>query len=140
MSEVWNEPVKMTFQTLAFESQHVVVVKRLNQGVVVFQATLSKETHYEKAMETSYQETAELYRVLRILKSDAMAIGDEIRVYREPAYDFESIKQYHTTGVSGSPEVLTYRPVHPPEGDELILFIGGPSKYRGVWMQYLDAV
>jgi hypothetical protein len=139
MSEVSNQPHKMSFETLVSESEHVVVVKNLRQQVVVFQTTLPKETHYEKAMETSYQETAALYRVLRVLKSEKMTIGEEIRVCREPAYDLESIKQYHTTGVSASPVVLTYPPAYPPKGDELILFIEGPSRHFGVWMQYLNA-
>jgi hypothetical protein len=132
MSQVWNEPVKMTFETLVWDSAHVVVVKDLHQSVVVFQTTFPKETHYEKAMETTYQETAALYRVIRILKSDVLKVGEEIQVSCEPAYDLTDMKEYHTTGISVSPVVRTYHSVHPPQGDEWILFIGGLSRHPGV--------
>lgn len=139
MSQVSNQPIKIKFEDLVSESAHVVVVRNLHRQVVVFQATLPKETHYEKTLETSYQETAEVYRVLRILKSETMTVGEEIRVCREPAYDFESMKQYHTTGISESPVMLTYQPAYPPKGEDRIVFISGPSRRPGAWMQYLDA-
>jgi hypothetical protein len=136
---VYNQPVKITFERLVSECAHVVVVNSLQKQVVVFEATLTKETHYEKGSETHYQETANLYRVVRVLKSESLRIGDEIKVWREPAYDFKSIQRYHTTGVSESPEMLTYQPAHPPQGNEWILFVSGRSRHDGVWMQYLDA-
>ena len=139
MSQVSHEPIKIPLASLVWESAHVVAVKRLGKQVVVFEATLPKETSYEKAGETKYQETADLFRVLKVLKSDALRIGEEIKVWREPAYDFDSMKRYHTTGVSKSPVVLTYQPLHPPQGDEWIILLSGPSKYEGVWVQYLDA-
>ncbi len=139
MSQVSHHPFNVSFENLVADCAHVIVVKSLKKQVVVFQVTLSKETSYEKAGETQYQETATLYRVLRILKSDTMRIGEEIQVWTEPAYDFESMKRYHTTGVSESPEVLTYQAVHPVQGDEMILFLSGPSRHDGVWTQYLDA-
>ncbi len=139
MSQVSNHPVKMTFERLVSESAHVVVVESLQKEVVVFEATLTKETQYEKASETHHRETASLFRVVKVLKSEMLRVDDEIKVMREPAYDFESIKRYHTTGVSESPEVLTYQSVYPPDGDERILFVSGPSQYEAVWMQYLDA-
>ncbi len=139
MSQVSNQPVNIPLARLVSESAHVVVVKSLEEQVVVFEATLPKETHYEKSGETQYRETAGLFRVLKVLKSDALTIGDEIKVWREPAYDFDSMKRYHTTGVSESPEVLTYQPLYPPQGDERIILLSGPSRYEGVWVQYLDA-
>jgi len=140
MSQVSNHPVKISFASLVSDSAHVLVVKSLQKQVVVFQATLSQESHYAKAGETQYQETAGVFRVVRVLKSDAVKVGEEIRVMREPAYDFESMKRYHTTGVSESPEMLTYPPVYSPQGEETILFLNGPSRHSGVWMQYLDAL
>jgi hypothetical protein len=139
MSQVSNEPIRIPFGDLVWESAHVLVVKNLKKQVVVFQATLPQETHYEKAGETSYQETANLFRILRVLKSETLVPGDEIKVWREPAYDFESMKRYHTTGVSKSPVLLTYQPVHPPEGEESIIMLSGPSRREGIWVQYLDA-
>ena len=60
-------------------------------------------------------------------------------MWREPAYDFDSIERYYTTGVSESPEILTYQPVHPPQDDEKTILLFGPARYEGVWAQYLDA-
>jgi len=139
VSQVSNQPVRMTFESLVSNSAHVLVVKSLHRQVVVFESTLTKETHYEKASETHYRETANLFRVVKALKSKTFRVDDEIRVMQEPAYDFESMKRYHTTGVSESPEVRTYQPVYPPGGDERILFVSGPSSHEGVWMQVLDA-
>jgi hypothetical protein len=139
VSQVSNNPMEIPLERLVSESAHVVVVKSLGEQVVVFEATLPKETSYEKAGETQYRETADLFRVLKVLKSDALRIGEEIKVWREPAYDFESVKRYHTTGVSESPEILTYQPLYPPQGDEKIILLFGPARYEGVWAQYLDA-
>ena len=139
MSQVSNNPVEIGFVDLVSRCAHVIVVKDLQKAVVVFEATLSKETSFRKTGETTYRETARLFRVVRILKSDSLKIGDEIKVWREPAYDFELVKMYHTTGVSVSPEMLTYTAVHPPQGDEWIVFLSGPSRHEGVWTQYLDA-
>jgi hypothetical protein len=139
MSQVSNQPVNIPLVRLVSESAHVVVVRSLGKQVVVFEATLPQETSYEKAGETQYQETADLFRVLKVLKSDTLRIGEEIKVWKEPAYDFDSVKRYHTTGVSESPVILTYQPIHPAQGDEWIILLSGPSKYEGVWVRYLDA-
>jgi hypothetical protein len=139
MSQVSHHPIRMAFERLVEGSAHVLAVQNMHQQIVVFEATLTREAHYDKTGETHYSETANLYRVVKVLKSDSIRIGDGIKVLREPAYDFAAMRRYHTTGVAESPEELTYQPAYPPDGDEMILFVSGPARFDSVWLQYLDA-
>lgn len=139
MSQVSRVPLKISFERLVSESEHVLVVRNLGKPVLVFQATLPRETHYEKSSETRHEEWATPYRIVRVLKSGSLIPGEEIKVWREPAYDFESMKRYHTTGESESPAILSYEPAYPSQGGESILFLTGRSEPRDSWIQYLDA-
>ena len=90
MSQVSNHPVKLTIERLVSESAHVVVVENLQKEVMVFEATLTKETQYEKASETHYRETASLFRVVKVLKSEMLRVDEEIKVMKEPAYSLQT--------------------------------------------------
>ena len=108
-SQVHMQDSDQTLADIYKNSAHALEVKYLNKNEIIKEVKFPKETHYKKAEETIYRDSAGLYKIVRVLKSKTLKKGKTIKIWQEPAYDEYLMRRYHEEGISKSPIVLVYK-------------------------------
>lgn len=135
-SQVHNRPSSETLAQAFARSEHVVVARPVGKSVTVRTVVLPKETHHQRAHETTYSDVAELYTVVQVLRSDRLKAGATVKVYEQPAYDLYLVRRYHEEGVSKSVIVEEYQPRHAVEpGKNVILLLSVWGEVKGVYQK-----
>lgn len=135
-SQVHARPSSETLEQVFARSEHVVVARPVGKSVTVRTVVLSKETHHEKAEETTYSDVAELYTVVEVLRSDRLKKGAKVKVYEPPAYDLYLVRRYHEEGISKSVLVEEYQPRHAVEsGKDVVLLLSVWGEVKGVYLK-----
>lgn len=134
-SKVYYVDSEETIETLAKTSALIVVVKNLNQTEIYRKELIPIKVNGKPGDDYEYQEVVQLFEVVSILKPHStVAVGETIKMWTEPNYDYEMTKNYYQTGVSKSPMVRRYNPmVTPAEGENLILFLGPKAPEKDVY-------
>jgi hypothetical protein len=115
------EPLSRTIDRLS-ANDHIVIVKGPISSKTFLKVVFPKETHFEKAEETTYEEFVSEYAVIDVIRSDFFKAGDRFWAWQEPNYDLEDTRKYHETGFSRSPDILVREPRYPLKGDRHIAF------------------
>jgi hypothetical protein len=70
---------------------------------------LPKETHIDGNLEQHSQEFVKIYSVSKVLyPADKAFSDDKVKVWQEPDYSLEMVKEYHEKGISISPILKEY--------------------------------
>ena len=94
---VMEEPHE--FERSVRDAEFIVVVEKKLETKVNKEVKFPKETHYNKEMETVYQEFVDIYKVKEVLYPTDLSLPEgKITVRVEDAYHLEDIKASHETG------------------------------------------
>lgn len=111
VSQVFKQTVEHNIDYSVLESEEILVLHDTGKTEVLRKIVLPKETHYEKAQETTYIEDLHIYLVSDVLKSaSGIKAGDKIKIFFPKNYPLDMVKEYHEQGILESPSVFSYKP------------------------------
>lgn len=124
VSQVMQMPEDMlpTFNEMVKNSDHIVELKYLDKQKEYYRKTFPKDTHHARATESVYIENVNSYKVIKVLKSKTLKVGDDIWLYRVPAYGEQSAQNEHEYAMLESPYFSQYRSKYPNKNIEMNSF------------------
>jgi len=141
VSQVGYELIEVSIEEMVRDvlpDGHILLVEKTENSEIYFEKLLPADTHYEKNTQTPYQEFIYQYKILDVIKSNNLTVGEKIWIWAEPAWPLSSVELYHEEGLMESPIILQSKPVFPIDGKTDIIFIdkledGKNKKYKNIF-------
>lgn len=129
-SQVMYRDSEQTLAEVAGFSTDFVVVKNLGK----IEVYLEKPIKVPGKGIYKYQELVDLYEVITVVKSDKIKPGQIIKIWTEPAYNYEATRAYYVDGEFELPIIDQYKPVHEPkDGENRIMFLNDKDPEKAVY-------
>jgi hypothetical protein len=136
MTQVHYQTIPHNWEHSFDNSPVIVLARRTGSLQKIREWVFPRETHVTKSEETLWQEWAQPYEILEVIRpapGRPLGPGQEILVWQEQEYGWQDLEYYHQTGIIHSPFVLVQEAEEDIQNGRVLLFLE-PSE--DLWRPY----
>lgn len=114
----------------------IVIARKTGSLQKIQERVFPKETHITQSAETIWQEWAQPFVILEIIRpfpGRPLGPGQEILVWHQQEYSWEDLESYHRTGIIHSLSVLIQEAEEPVKDGRVLLFL---EPHEHIWRPY----
>jgi hypothetical protein len=117
-----------SLEEMTQNSEHILIVEADGKTKKYYEVIYSKDTHHNKETETIYKEDVTGFKIIEVLKSATLKVGNNFWLWQKPAYDLYAIKMEHEQDMTESPIVEIYSSTYKINGEQRIVFLKNINK------------
>lgn len=121
-------------QMINYPGTHVVIVKPSDKWETYLEKEIKQKPGLPPPEIPVYKEVVQVFEVVSVLKSETLKAGQIVKVWKQSAYDYETMKKMYEQQMNITMASQRYNPVNPPVKDEnLILILGDKEPEKSVY-------